>query len=319
MVTDDFSVTSGSANAEMIIDTSSIVGNAEILSNVYNIAGCRGTTGRLINDSSVLGGNLNTNLERLDASAFMTTGNADGSLEKFGSTVARTNCITISDGNVTGEMMADYSKVIYNNGTSEIMVDHSNVKSCNEHSGLERFGISDLAIINGGGGNSEALANDSNITYGSGTVETIADDSNVLFGDGTAEVMVDDSNVLGYNGDSSLERFDTSIVITDTVSGSCNAAVVTDDANAICASNTSKNMADDLNVVDGNKDNRFDASIISADDVNVFGGGGTAEIFSNDSRFISNTDVALRHLILVSIDDYHRSVMLVAKLRYVVL
>ena len=82
-------------------------------------------------------------------------------------------------------------------------------------------------------------------------------------------------------------------------------------------------MTDVSNVIDSNEDSsnleRFNSSVISIDACSIIDGGGTAEIFSNDSRFISNTDVALRHLILVSIDDYHRSVMLVAKLRYVVL
>ena len=67
-------------------------------------------------------------------------------------------------------------------------------------------------------------------------------------------------------------------------------------------------MTDVFNVIDSNEDSsdleRFNSSVVSIDDVSIIDGGGTAEIFVNDSWFIDgNIDAALRHLILVSIDD----------------
>ena len=67
-------------------------------------------------------------------------------------------------------------------------------------------------------------------------------------------------------------------------------------------------MTDVSNVIDGNEDSsdleRFNWSVVSIDDFSIIDGGGTAENFANESRFIDgNIDAAFRHLILVSIDD----------------
>ena len=67
-------------------------------------------------------------------------------------------------------------------------------------------------------------------------------------------------------------------------------------------------MTDVSNVIDGNEDSsdleRFNLSVVSIDDFSIIDGDGTAENFANESRFIDgNIDAALRHLILVSIDD----------------